>query len=258
MNEQRAWRDALVVSPRPWKGAWCASPVFDYVAVQVLLIPIAISVCALSLQYSRLDLEIATFVSDPSTRTFPWRHSTWLDVLGHQSARSLPIVVGVIAALAGIAGHAVRCLRPWRHILLTMAAAMAAGPLLIAVLKAMTTLHCPTDMQEFGGVVSYALDQSGPFWASSRHAAGRCLPSGHAGGGYALFALYFAGWAAGRPPWRWWGLAFGIAAGLSFSAVRVMQGAHFASATLWSAALDWAVCALCFLPLLCRPVGSPS
>ena len=71
-------------------------------------------------------------------------------------------------------------------------------------------------------------------------------------GGYALLSLYFAGWAAGRPGWRWRGLAIGVAAGLLFSVVRMMQGAHFASATIWSAAVDWTVCAALFLPLLCR------
>ena len=36
------------------------------------------------------------------------------------------------------------------------------------------------------------------------------------------------------------------------SAVRLMQGAHFASATIWSAAVDWTVCATTFFPILCR------
>ena len=33
----------------------------------------------------------------------------------------------------------------------------------------------------------------------------------------------------------------------------MMQGSHFASATLWSAVVDWTVCAALFLPLLCAP-----
>ena len=38
---------------------------------------------------------------------------------------------------------------------------------------------------------------------------------------------------------RWGGLALGLGAGLGFSAVRVLQGAHFLSQTVWSAALLW-------------------
>jgi membrane-associated PAP2 superfamily phosphatase len=69
-------------------------------------------------------------------------------------------------------------------------------------------------------------------------------------------SLYYAGSAAGRPAWRWRGLAIGIAAGVLFSIVRVAQGAQFTSATLWSAAVDWTVCATLFFPLLCRPKTS--
>jgi membrane-associated PAP2 superfamily phosphatase len=65
-----------------------------------------------------------------------------------------------------------------------------------------------------------------------------------------MLTLYFAGWALERPAWRWWGLAIGMAAGASFSAVRILQGAHFLSQTLWSAALLWFLAAVFFYPLL--------
>jgi membrane-associated PAP2 superfamily phosphatase len=184
---------------------------------------------------------------------FAWHDFFVLDVLGHQAARALPILVGAIAFAAGVAGFHLRPLRPWRSIFLVLGAAMLLGPVVVNAMKAMTSQHCPFAQQAFGGVIDYAAEQAGPFWAPSVQGAGHCLPSGHAGGGYALLSLYFAGWAAGRPTWRWRGLAVGVAAGLLFSAVRIAQGAHFASATLWSATVDWTVCAMLFLPLLCAP-----
>ena len=198
-------------------------------------------------------MTLAGMFFDPFSRTFPWRDSSWLDVVGHHAARGLPILVAVLALAAWAMSHALAQLRPWRGALLTLGCAMLVGPLLINVMKSMTSEHCPSDILEFGGIVGHAADRAAPFWAASRQSAGHCLPSGHAGGGYALLSLYFAGWAAGRPAWRWSGLAIGIIGGLAFSIVRMMQGAHFASATLWSAALDWTVCALLFAPLLCRP-----
>ncbi|WYX38098.1 phosphatase PAP2 family protein [Achromobacter xylosoxidans] len=96
------------------------------------------------------------------------------------------------------------------------------------------------------------------WWTWDRGKAGGALPSGHAGAGYSLLALYFAGWAVGRPGWRWWGLAAGIAAGLAFSAVRILQGAHFLSQTLWSAALMWLLAALFFWPVLHGTGGRPA
>ena len=235
------------LAPRP--------PLVDragYVVSHLLLVPAAIALVAWVCQHGGADMAIARLFVDPANHHFTWAESALLDVLGHQAARGVPFLVGASALAAGALGLAVPRLRPWTPILLTVGATMAIGPLLVNVMKSWTAQHCPVDVQTFGGVVDYALDRSGPFWASSAASAGRCLPSGHASGGYALLSLYFGGWAAGRPEWRWRGLAIGVAAGALFSAVRVAQGAHFASATLWSATVDWTVCAAFFLPLLCR------
>ena len=229
----------------------------DYALVHLALVPALLLAAAWALQHSPLDLSIASLFFDAKAASFPWRDSSWLDIVGHHAARGLPIVVGAISIAAGAIGHWVPQLRPWRGILFTLGCAMLVGPLLINAMKSMTSEHCPSDILEFGGIVSYASDHVAPFWAASRQSAGHCLPSGHAGGGFALLSLYFAGWAAGRPTWRWSGLAIGVAAGSLFSVVRMMQGAHFASATMWSATVDWTVCALLFAPLLCRPATSP-
>jgi membrane-associated PAP2 superfamily phosphatase len=223
-----------------------------YVVSHLVLVPAAIALLAWICQHGGGDVAIAQRFVDAASHHFVWAQSALLDVVGHQAARGVPFLVGASALAGGVCGLAVPRLRPWTPILLTVGAAMLLGPLLVNVMKSWTTQHCPVDVQLFGGVVDYVAERDGPFWATSSASAGRCLPSGHAGGGYALLSLYFAGWAAGRPAWRWRGLAIGIVAGALFSAVRIAQGAHFASATLWSAWVDWIVCAALFLPLLCR------
>jgi membrane-associated PAP2 superfamily phosphatase len=127
---------------------------------------------------------------------------------------------------------------------------MVLGPIVVNQLRHFAAAHCPQDLEMYGGTIDYATDLTGPFLVAHVQ-GGHCVPSGHAGGGYAMLSLYFAGWAAGRPSWRWTGLAVGIATGLAFSLVRVMQGAHFASQTLWSASIDWTIAALVFMPLVC-------
>jgi membrane-associated PAP2 superfamily phosphatase len=228
-----------------------------YVALQLVLIPGLIAVLAWVCQYGALDMLLSRLFVDPASHAFAWRDSVLLEVLGHQAARGLPVLVGGIALSAGLAGWVVTPLRSWMSILLTIGATMLAGPLAVGVLKGMATQHCPIDLQAFGGIVDYAADRAGPFWAATSQSAGHCLPSGHAAGGFALLSLYFAGWAAGRPSWRWRGLALGVGAGLVFSLVRIAQGAHFASATLWSAAILWTTCAALFLPLLCQRATPP-
>jgi membrane-associated PAP2 superfamily phosphatase len=230
---------------------------FDYAAIHLALVPLLLITSAWAVQHSPLDMALASVFFDPGSASFPWRTSSWLDIVGHHAARGLPILVAAVSLTAWAMAQAMASLRPWRSVLLTLGCAMLIGPLLINVMKSLTSEHCPSDILEFGGIVSYAADRAAPFWAATKQSAGHCLPSGHAGGGYALLSLYFAGWASGRPSWRWGGLAIGIAAGFTFSVVRMMQGAHFASATLWSAAVDWTVCALLFAPLLCRPATPP-
>jgi len=239
--------DAILRPPPP-----AAADLRSYIAGHLVAVPLALALLAWIVQHGSLDMAITNLFVDPASHRFAWHDSALLDILGHHAARSLPFFVGAIALAAGAAGYAIRALRSWTPILLTIGAAMLLGPLAVNTLKTMTTQHCPVALQSFGGIVDYAADMHGPFWARSTASAGHCLPSGHAGGGYALLSLYFAGWAAGRPSWRWRGLAIGVGVGLVFSVVRMMQGAHFASATIWSAAVDWTVCAALFLPLLCR------
>ena len=228
-----------------------------YTVVCLLLVPVVLAASAWATQHGPLDLAIAGMFFDDAAGLFRWRDSTWLEVLGHHAARGLPIVIGALALAAGAAGRALPALRPWRAILLGLGAAMILGPLLIAALKTTTSQHCPAEISRFGGIVDYDAERDAPFFARSHESVGHCLPSGHAGGGYALLSLFFAGWAAGRPKWRWMGLAAGITCGLLFSVVRMMQGAHFASATLWSATIDWVIAALVFMPLVCKAWTRP-
>ncbi|HAP27055.1 MAG TPA: acid phosphatase, partial [Achromobacter sp.] len=136
--------------------------------------------------------------------------------------------------------------RRWRGVALAVAATCLSGQLLITQLKHHTMLPRPYDLETLGGYTPYPVD----WWTWARARAGGALPSGHAGAGYALLTLYFAGWALGRPAWRWSGLAIGVAAGAGFSAVRILQGAHFLSQTIWSAALMWLLAAMFFYPLI--------
>jgi len=228
-----------------------------YLLGHLLLVPLLLGLAALAIQHGPLDLALARLFADPVTHTFSLRGSRLLDLIGHEAARGLPIVIGVVGFAAGLCGLRYAPLKPWAPILISLGLSILLGPVLVNLLKGMTTQHCPNALDLFGGSLSYDADRAAPFWAASRETAGRCLPSGHASGGYALLSLYFAGWAAGRPEWRWSGLAIGIGAGLVFSIVRMLQGAHFASATVWSAAVDWTVCAAVFYPLLCRRPGPP-
>jgi membrane-associated PAP2 superfamily phosphatase len=239
--------DASAMRPLRAGPASAVSPA-RYLLIHVLGVTALLATAALALRESGLDLRIEDRFYDPVLSAFSWRHSAWLELIGHQLLLILPIGAGLLALIAAISSARIESLRPWRSVLWALFASISIGPLLIGVLKQFTAAHCPWDLVRYGGYAEYVQH----WFASSRAEAGRCLPNSHAGAGFSLIALYFAGWASGRRSWRWLGLLTGIGAGLVFGFVRTVQGAHFPSHSLWSAAIAWLVASLCFLPLICR------
>lgn len=227
-----------------------------YVLTQVIGIPLLIGALALYSHDSGLDFSVQNLFFDPALNGFPWRRVFLLELAGHDLAKSLPIGLLLIVIAASISTRWLDRLRPWRTWLIVFAIGLCVGPMVITSLKHVTAAHCPWDLTMYGGYAQYTTR----WLAGPDESPGLCLPSGHSGAGFSLLALYFAGWAAGRPLWRWRGLGIGIGAGVIFSVVRIVQGAHFLSHGLWSAMIAWFFASLIFLPLICvrSRVGSIS
>jgi membrane-associated PAP2 superfamily phosphatase len=218
-------------------------PVRDYVLRQVLLVPMALVVAALLAHYSGLDVVVENYFYDAEFNGFPWDKSVPLEFIGHRVFKYFPVAFA-LAALGGVAAsYRFAGLQRWRSLLWATIAALVLGPTVVSLLKHQSNVYCPSSLKMYGGYADYTTA-----WWSLKPQGGRCMPSGHAGAGFAMVTLFFAGWASGRPSWRRWGLHAGIACGVMFSVVRFMQGAHFPSHVLWSASLDWLAASLVFLP----------
>ncbi|ALM85879.1 phosphatase PAP2 family protein [Bordetella sp. N] len=237
--------------PHSWSAAERRE---TYLIGQVFSVTLLLVFCAQAVNIWGLDLVIARWFYDAQAHVFPYRASRTLEILGHRLVLVAPVGVAVAAAGAAVASHWLPVLRPWRGVLWATALTCALGQVIITQIKHHTALPRPYDLSMFGGFAPYP----DHFWAANRHEAGGALPSGHAGAGFAMLSLYFAGWAVGRPLYRWVGLAIGIVAGVSFSLVRIAQGAHFLSQTLWSAALMWFLASLLFYRLLVQPRNRPT
>lgn len=233
-------------SPLP-SAARAPTPLW-YLSSQLVGVTLLLACLAWWANASGLDLRIARTLFDPALDDFPLHLNRWFDLVGHRMVLALPIGVALAAVAVAAASWRVPSLRPWRGAALAVAATCLVGQVLVNQLKHFTTLPRPYDLETLGGYTPYPVH----WWTWVRARAGGALPSGHAGAGYSMLTLYFAGWALNRPAWRWWGLAIGLAAGLGFSVVRILQGAHFLSQTLWSAALLWFLAALFFYPLIVR------
>lgn len=218
----------------------------SYLFSHVVAVTLALGCLAWWANASGLDMRIAQALFDPALDDFPLRANRWLEVVGHRMVLAFPLGVALAAVGVAAASYRIPAWQPWRGAALALAATCVAGQVLVNQLKHYTTLPRPFDLDTLGGYTPYPLH----WWTWVRAQAGGALPSGHAGAGYSMLTLYFAGWALGRPAWRWWGLAAGMVAGLGFSMVRILQGAHFLSQTLWSATLLWFLAAVFFYPLI--------
>ena len=108
---------------------------------------------------------------------------------------------------------------------------------IVGLLKALTNVDCPRDLNEFGGAFPFVhLFADRPDGLQQA----RCFPAAHASSGYALLALYFVL----RERSRWasrLGLAVGLVMGLIFGIAQQSRGAHFVSHDVWSAWLVWTI-----------------
>jgi len=140
----------------------------------------------------------------------------------------------------GVAGRASDG-RRW----LVVGLAMLLVPASVGALKHHSGMHCPWDLQRYGGDAPYVklLD------FTPIEPPGRCFPAGHATTGFALFAfaLFWRGRQAGLARLAWWA-AFSVGVALGWG--QQMRGAHFLSHTLWSAWVSWAVCLLVYRALI--------
>lgn len=209
--------------------------------VHAFAIPAMLALTAMTMHLSGLDDAITESVYERGLSRFPVRDWAAIELIGHRVAKSAVFVVWFLLLAAAVAAQSVQRLARYRTLLWATALAMAVGPTVVALLKDVNAIHCPWDLKRFGGSADVA-----SAWFVTPADAGRCFPAGHAAGGFSLAALYFAGVASGCARLRRAGLLLAIGTGLTFSAVRVIQGAHFASHNLWSAAIDWSGAALVF------------
>jgi len=210
-------------------------------------VPLALVLLAWLAAYSGLDQQVTEFFYDASLARFPAHDSYWLELLGHRVAKFSIWVIALGTLTAIFATERIRQNPHEQRAIVLAVLAMALGPMMVSALKHTTSHHCPWDLRAYGGFADLSHD-----WFVASADAGRCFPSGHASAGFALISLYFLGHAIDRPRVARVGLIAAIVVGTAFSAVRVIQGAHFLSHNLWAAAIDWFAAALVFTPLLAR------
>lgn len=198
-------------------------------------VPFCIAVVLLwALEHSALDLWFAD-------RWFAWEGGWWalrnhwvtIDLIHHHGKQLIiSIAVSVIALL--LLGLHFEAPARWRRPLAYLLICLLLIPAGIAFGKRFSTVPCPWDLARYGGSLVY---QHSLEYAPAYRQGGHCFPSGHASGGFALLAVYFAGIGRVRRPA--WLLLPGVVIGGIFALGQQARGAHFLSHDLWTLSICW-------------------
>ncbi len=212
------------ILPRFWRDYW-------HLLLPLLLAPLI----ALLFETTSLDRDLIAWYYDAGTHAFPLRDDAFLQNVMHSGLKLLVIGIGIAVFGAFLLTFILPQWQPYRRRLLWLFAGMVGGSLMVSLLKHNSGLHCPWDLAEYGG---YAPFHSLFDRLPGGIVAGRCFPGGHASGGFALMAFYFA-WRDTHARRARMFLLIGVVAGMLMGWAQMMRGAHFLSHNVWSAWVVW-------------------
>jgi membrane-associated PAP2 superfamily phosphatase len=185
-----------------------------------------------------LDFWIEQQFFDPVTHSFPLKNARHLVFLGHTLLKDITALGLIIGIVLAVASSWVSYLKPWRRALTTFCLMATASALLVQGIKDNSVHACPWDLAMYGGHDAWfpLFDR-----VSAAVEMGRCWPGGHASGGFAIIAGYFA-LRMQRPRWARMILALGLILGAVMGGVQMVRGAHFLSHNLWTLWFVWVAC----------------
>ncbi len=198
-----------------------------------------------------LDTYLIAPYFDAATHSFPLKHQVFLEQFMHTGLKYCMIFVAIASLLAGLKptiiqtnGHAAsrvtilnKFIGNHQKQFIWAFIGMAVSTSAVSFFKSISMHGCPKDLIMYGGNL--------PLLGLFEHlpagvAAGHCFPGGHASGGFALMAFYFA-FRDTKPKFAGSMLALALMLGFSMSWAQMMRGEHFLSHNLWTAWLVWAV-----------------
>ena len=160
-------------------------------------------------------------------------HWRWLLYGGMKKMVAISGGISCVLMLWGIFTHKPMLVRGG----LLFSLSLLITPLVVGMLKLVTDVYCPYELQEFGGQAFYqkVLTMADP--ANAGLTCGRCFPAGHASGGFAMTMLFFCV----PKKLRWPSLALTLGIGWIMGLYQMLRGDHFLSHTLMTMVLAWQI-----------------
>jgi membrane-associated PAP2 superfamily phosphatase len=191
-----------------------------------------------------LDRTLIAQYFDVATQSFPLKHQFFLEKFMHLGLKYCMIFVAISSLLAGLQTniHAPSGASIFKSFIgnhqknfIWAFIGMVLSTSLVSLLKGVSVYGCPNDLAIYGGHLPLLnLLESLPKGVQ----AGHCFPGGHASGGFALMAFYFA-FREVKPKFAKVMLKLALVLGFAMGWAQMMRGEHFLSHNLWSAWLVW-------------------
>jgi membrane-associated PAP2 superfamily phosphatase len=237
---------------RSWRRRWLIAlvrPLRDpAVWLPFLLLPVVI----VTLEPTGLDLAFQDWIwSGLGGGHWPLNpQAFWPRLVFYRVPKTAVLLLGIAAAIGGLASYWQPRIRAWRRPLLFLVLSLALVPATAGFLKSITDVHCPSQLTRYGGTEPYDGPAAQLLASVETTTRGRCFPAGHAAGGFALLAF---GWLASTRRRRLAGWTFGFAMGVVMGGYQMARGVHFLSHTLTTLLL-----ALTILGYLDRAILRPA
>lgn len=201
----------------------------------VLIFPLALLVLAVFVEYAGVDLWLSAHFYDPRGHVWPLKHHWLTSGVLHVGGQYLDKAVGLAWFVVFVSSFYNQQVQPFRKVLVFFFCAAGAGPLVVGLLKHLTHIYTPWDLQIFHGSHPYIrLFDPVPTGAT----IGSAFPAGHASGGYAFMCLYFV-LLRSKPAYRFHGLFLGVVLGFIYGVGQQLRGAHFFSHDIFSLVICW-------------------
>lgn len=192
-----------------------------------------------------LDQRFIAPYFNAANHQFNLKHTWLLETILHNDLKYCLMIVALGTLICSFIGKFHQPLKAYQLQLFWVFMLMVISTTVIALLKQASMHGCPNDLTQYGGKLPYLqLFETLPIGT----AMGKCFPGGHASGGFALMAYYFA-FREVHPKLARTMLIISLSLGFVMSWAQMMRGEHFLSHNLWSAWIVWAICVAC-QPLL--------
>lgn len=211
-----------------------------------LILPLLIMLPILiAFEFTNWDVDFQRLLFNAETGKWLVSKHGWAETYLHDRAKTLTHIYANICILGLVLSYFKPTFRPFRKdfVFLILAIILATG--VVAELKQLTDVWCPSQTTLFNGKATYVKVFEPRIPGEDR---GICWPSGHASAGFAFVSIYFVVrryW----PRYAKWALVGGLSMGVFYGGVRTLQGLHFLSHTLWSGTICWTIMALLYMTM---------